>query len=108
VKDNKKTAKSVLHSLQQTRESCMLKLLSEDVVLPENFPDENLKVNPILKKIAPERQALTAEELIHLVRADELQQITSDEEIKTEEELSATPVEELDSNGTINGKENTS
>lgn len=34
---------------------------------------EELKVNPLLKKLAPEKQALTAEELVHLLKADQLE-----------------------------------
>ncbi len=69
------TAESILRSLGQTKESCMIKLLSNSVekLSTEEEIFEELKVNPVLKKLAPEKQALTAEELVHLLKADQLE-----------------------------------
>ncbi|CAL8104467.1 unnamed protein product [Orchesella dallaii] len=73
------TAESILRSLEQTKESCMIKLLSNSVeqLTIEGEIFEELKVNPLLKKLAPERQALTAEELVHLLKADQLDIVLS-------------------------------
>lgn len=69
----------------------MIKLLSNSVekltVDGEIF--EELRVNPLLKKLAPERQALTAEELVHLLKADQLDILLGS--INLDEELLATP-----------------
>lgn len=53
----------------------MIKLLSSSVdqLTVEGEIFEELKVNPLLKKLAPERQALSAEELVHLLKADQLE-----------------------------------
>lgn len=55
----------------------MIKLLSNSVekITAEEEIFQELKVNPLLKKLTPERQALTTEELVHLLKADQLELI---------------------------------
>jgi hypothetical protein len=54
----------------------------------ESTESEELKVNPILKKLAPERQPISSEELVHLVQADQLSPQSESESVpaKVEEE----------------------
>ena len=69
----------------------MVQLLSDDSLptslQPDNF--DELKVNPILKKLAPEKQAIALEELVHLLKADQLALILDEQsqQLQEEEEL---------------------
>jgi hypothetical protein len=67
----------------------MVKLLSdsENEVSSsvEEFLSDEVKVNLILKKLAPEKQAISTEELVHLLKADQLQLLITSE----------TPTEEI-------------
>jgi len=100
----KKTSGDLLRSLEETRESYMVNLLSDsdDIGASAVYEDsfEELKINPVLKKIVPEKQAITTEELVHLLKADQLGSLLSnqgesvDETINTRE---AAPTEELNS-----------
>jgi hypothetical protein len=57
----------------------------------ESTESEELKVNPILKKLAPEKQPISSDELVHLVEADQLSQSESDSvPAKPEEEDTVT------------------
>jgi len=73
-----KTSSSLVTSLSQAKESYMLRLLSSDNSSPAGIDafdfveEEALRVNPILKRLAPETQAISSEELIHLLTADQL------------------------------------
>jgi len=70
------TSKEIISSLEQTRESYMLRLLNDTVTpaAPENGEGshDHLNLNPILKRIAPEKQPIALEELVHLLKADQL------------------------------------
>jgi hypothetical protein len=69
----------------------MLKLLTNNTELDkEEFLSEEVKVNLLLKKVAPEKQAISTEELIHLLKADQLQVSLSTEQ---EENPAAVEVE---------------
>jgi len=89
----KKEPARILQGLSQTKESCMIKLLSNS--LPEGnssieeFLADEVKVNLLLKKLAPERQAISAEELIHLLTADQLELTLESTEV--EEDSSVKP-----------------
>ena len=81
-----KTSSGIIRSLEETRESYMVQLLTDSLpssLQPDNF--DELKVNPILKKLAPEKQAIALEELVHLVKADQLS-LNLDETQKEEEQ----------------------
>lgn len=82
--NKKDTSAQVLRSLEQTRESCMVKLLRDNSATGnpalDNLDFDELKVNPILKRIAPEKQAVALEELVHLVKADQLSILLGAEE----------------------------
>lgn len=99
AKKEQSTASSFINSLSQTRESCMVKLLSDSAYevnrSVEEFLSDEVKVNLLLKKLAPEKQAISTEELVHLLKADQLQLlITSESETPTtdtEEEIQLAP-----------------
>ncbi|CAG7833406.1 unnamed protein product [Allacma fusca] len=70
------SSKDILESLTDSHKSCMVRLLTDSINNLNNpcFGDGgDIRVNPVLKKIAPEKQAIGVEELVHLVKADQLE-----------------------------------
>ena len=67
------SSQEIVRSLTESHESCMVRLLTDSVQNVNGIEvEEELKVNPVMKKLAPEKQAVTVEELVHLVKADQL------------------------------------
>lgn len=78
--------KDLLKSLQQRRETAIDRLLnSADPDQQEEFDDQAVDPNPILRKLAPESQAITAIETVILVKADALAQ-RHEEEVEEDPE----------------------
>lgn len=85
----------------------MVKLLSNSVDEDNSreFTSEEVKINPILKKLAPEKQAISAEELVHLLKADQLALLnpevaasTTEQEESSKENLSSSDTEQTQTN----------
>ncbi|KAK7872086.1 hypothetical protein R5R35_004569 [Gryllus longicercus] len=74
----RQSKKDLVESLEETRKSCMLRLVTEGIAGVQEDLDLDIPVNnshassTLLRHIAPERQALTLGELVELLKADQL------------------------------------
>lgn len=85
----RQSKKDLIQSLEEKHKSCMLRLMSEGssntAVTQEDLDlDEPVHINhpahTLLRRIAPERQAITLGELVELLKADQLAEILAEEE----------------------------
>lgn len=83
----RRSKKDLVQSLDEKHKSCMLRLVSEgchtsvtqedlDLDAPVN---SNQPAHALLRRIAPERQAVTLGELVELLKADHLAGILTEE-----------------------------
>lgn len=71
---SKQGKKDLVQSLSEARQSCMVRLTTEGTDTADlSYLDSPLDRSVILEKLAPEKQALTAGELVELSKADELE-----------------------------------
>lgn len=71
--------KDLVTSLSVVKEDTIARLIANECKL-ENEKDIELASNPLIRHIAPHLQAITASELVHLLKADVLQTITEFEQ----------------------------
>lgn len=83
----RQSKKDLVQSLEEKHKSCMLRLVSEDSNMTFTQEDFDLDA-PVncnhpaqawLRRVAPERQAVTVGELVELLKADQLAHVLSDE-----------------------------
>lgn len=67
--------KDLVSSLSAVREDCIARLITSEYNL-ESEEEAELASNSLIRHIVPHLQALTASELVHLLKADVLQAIT--------------------------------
>ncbi|XP_076385941.1 uncharacterized protein LOC143263946 [Megachile rotundata] len=77
--------KDLITSLSVVKEETIARLIANECKL-ECEKDTELISNPLIRHIAPHLQAVTASELVHLLKADILQTVTESEQ---EEEITA-------------------
>lgn len=77
--------KDLITSLSVVKEETIARLIANECKL-ESEKDTELISNPLIRHIAPHLQAVTASELVHLLKADILQTVTESEQ---EEEITA-------------------
>lgn len=78
--------KDLITSLSVVKEETIARLIANECKL-ESEKDTELISNPLIRHIAPHLQAVTASELVHLLKADILQTVTEseqEEEIRTD------------------------
>lgn len=77
-----KSNPDVLRQLAEKREACMRQLLQENYIYEEEILqfEEPIEDSPILRAVAPHRQALTHGETVELVRYDQLDKVEKREE----------------------------
>lgn len=65
----------MLRQLAEKREACMRQLLCETSVYEEEIVklEEPIEDNPLLRALAPQKQALTQGETVRLVQHDQLE-----------------------------------
>lgn len=81
------TKKDLVTSLSVAKEDCIARLITSGSN-PQSEEEAELASNPLIRHIAPHLQALTASELVHLLKADVLEAtIQADREQDTTEEL---------------------
>ncbi|XP_012226556.1 uncharacterized protein [Linepithema humile] len=81
------TKKDLVTSLSVAKEDCIARLITSGNV-PQSEEEAELASNPLIRHIAPHLQALTASELVHLLKADVLQAtIEADSEQNITEKL---------------------
>lgn len=73
------TKKDLVTSLSVAKEDCIARLITSGNN-PQSEEEAELASNPLIRHIAPHLQALTASELIHLLKADMLQVTTEAEQ----------------------------
>lgn len=73
------TKKDLVTSLSIAKEDCIARLITSGNN-PQSEEEAELASNPLIRHIAPHLQALTASELIHLLKADVLQTTTEAEQ----------------------------
>ncbi|XP_076686709.1 uncharacterized protein LOC143378684 isoform X1 [Andrena cerasifolii] len=73
--------KDLVASLSVVKEDYIARLITSGCRL-ETEEETELALNPLIRHIAPHLQALTATELVHLLKADVLQVVTEAEENK--------------------------
>ncbi|XP_014475357.1 PREDICTED: uncharacterized protein LOC106744826 [Dinoponera quadriceps] len=78
------TKKDLVTSLSVAKEDCIARLIISGNN-PQSEEEAELASNPLIRHIAPHLQALTASELVHLLKADVLQVTTEAEQDITEE-----------------------
>lgn len=66
------TKKDLVTSLSVAKEDCIARLITSGNT-PRSEEEAELASNPLIRHIAPHLQALTASELVHLLKADVLQ-----------------------------------
>ncbi|KAI4499925.1 hypothetical protein M0802_004795 [Mischocyttarus mexicanus] len=68
------TKKDLVSSLSVAKEECIARLINSE----HNFESEEAELvsNPLIRHIVPHLQALTPSELVHLLKADILQEVT--------------------------------
>ncbi|XP_011860255.1 PREDICTED: uncharacterized protein LOC105557590 [Vollenhovia emeryi] len=82
------TRKDLVASLSVAKEDCIARLITSSGNNPQSEEEAELASNPLIRHVAPHLQALTASELVHLLKADVLQVTTqADREQNTAEEL---------------------
>lgn len=67
-----KDSSSLVKDLQARRDDEMRRFLQDSQSISTHSEDQDIDINPILRRIAPERQALTIEEQVRLLEADQL------------------------------------
>ncbi|XP_025074998.1 uncharacterized protein LOC105430757 isoform X2 [Pogonomyrmex barbatus] len=77
------TKRDLVTSLSVAKEDCIARLITSGNN-PQSEEEAELASNPLIRHIAPHLQALTASELVHLLKADVLQTNT---EIEQEENI---------------------
>lgn len=70
--------KDLVNSLTAVKEDCIARLLT-DGCKPQSEEESELAANPLVRHIAPHLQALTAGELVQLLKADVLQAVTDEQ-----------------------------
>ncbi|KYQ56091.1 hypothetical protein ALC60_04979 [Trachymyrmex zeteki] len=81
------TKKDLVRSLSVAKEDCIARLITSGNN-PQSEEEAELASNPLVRHIAPHLQALTASELVHLLKADILQTtIQAEQEQDNTEEL---------------------
>ncbi|XP_012057926.1 PREDICTED: uncharacterized protein LOC105621065 [Atta cephalotes] len=91
------TKKDLVTSLSVAKEDCIARLITSGNN-PQSEEEAELASNPLVRHIAPHLQALTASELVHLLKADVLQTtIQAEEEQNNTEELQINPSTEYKS-----------
>lgn len=75
------TKKDLVTSLSVAKEDCIARLITSGNN-PQSEEEAELASNPLIRHIAPHLQALTASELVHLLKADVLQATTEAEQQK--------------------------
>lgn len=78
--------KDLVNSLSDAKEDYIAHLLTSKYSL-ESEENEEIASNPLIRHIAPHLQALSATELVHLLKADFLQAVNKTEEEETAEQL---------------------
>ncbi|KAL0113776.1 hypothetical protein PUN28_012711 [Cardiocondyla obscurior] len=81
------TKKDLVTSLSVAKEDCIARLITSGNN-PHSEEEAELASNPVIRHIAPHLQALTASELVHLLKADVLEatvQAEKEQDIVTEE-----------------------
>ncbi|KZC10336.1 PREDICTED: uncharacterized protein LOC107188424 [Dufourea novaeangliae] len=73
--------KDLVASLAEVKEDCIARLITSGCKL-ETEEETELASNPLIRHIAPHLQALTATELVCLLKADVLQVVTEAEQDK--------------------------
>ena len=81
--------KDLVASLSVVKEDYIARLITSGCRL-ETEEETELALNPLIRHIAPHLQALTATELVHLLKADVLQVVTEAEENKEIKDKSLT------------------
>ena len=71
--------KDLVTSLSVIREDTIARLITNECKL-ESEKDTELVSNPFIRHIAPHLEAVTVSELIHLLKADVLQEVTESEQ----------------------------
>ncbi|XP_066583709.1 uncharacterized protein [Prorops nasuta] len=71
------TKKDLVNSLSTIKEDCLARLITAGQKF-QSEEEAELASNPVIRHIVPHMQALTATELIHLLKADVLQIATTD------------------------------
>ncbi|XP_018378186.1 PREDICTED: uncharacterized protein LOC108770921 [Trachymyrmex cornetzi] len=85
------TKKDLVTSLSVAKEDCIARLITSGNN-PQSEEEAELASNPLVRHIAPHLQALTASELVHLLKADVLQTtIQAEQEQNNTEELQINP-----------------
>lgn len=79
VLQGRTTKKDLVTSLSVAKEDCIARLIISGNN-PQSEEEAELASNPLIRHIAPHLQALTASELVHLLKADVLQVTTEAEE----------------------------
>ncbi|XP_047347212.1 uncharacterized protein LOC124948108 isoform X2 [Vespa velutina] len=69
------TKKDLVSSLSVAKEECIARLITSEYTF-KSEEEAVLGSNPLIRHIVPHLQALTASELIHLLKADVLQVVT--------------------------------
>ncbi|KAG7214115.1 hypothetical protein KM043_001473 [Ampulex compressa] len=72
--------KDLVNSLSEAKEDCIARLITSDCNI-KTEEEAELVSNPLIRHIAPHLQALTATELIHLLKADVLQVVADREQL---------------------------
>lgn len=78
--------KDLVTSLSAAKEDCIARLITSGNN-PQSEEEAELASNPLIRHIAPHLQALTASELVHLLKADVLQATIQAEREQDTEEL---------------------
>ncbi|XP_017877495.1 uncharacterized protein LOC108623468 isoform X2 [Ceratina calcarata] len=81
--------KDLVSSLSVAKEDCIARLITSGHKI-ETEEEIELSSNPLIRHIVPHLQALTASELVHLLKADVLQVISETEEQKIDKLLNET------------------
>ncbi|XP_011495735.1 PREDICTED: uncharacterized protein LOC105360517 isoform X2 [Ceratosolen solmsi marchali] len=68
----------LINSLSSAKEDCIARLITNGHNL-ETAEERELATNPLIRHIAPHLQALTANELVHLLKADVLQAVVDEQ-----------------------------
>ncbi|XP_058793419.1 uncharacterized protein LOC131665518 [Phymastichus coffea] len=70
--------RDLINSLSIAKEECIARLITGGHNL-EISEEQELAANPVIRHIAPHLQALTANELVHLLKADVLQAVVDEQ-----------------------------
>lgn len=92
----KRKGKDIVKSLEERNKSSMMNFLSngnQSVVDDEDFILDTPVGNshPIMRYVAPDKQALTLGELVELLKADHLAQVLEQHDSDEEKKLQETP-----------------